>query len=144
MAEMLSKRMSFAEWGPEGTALILVIEVTETREFVGEVLMKHRSQEHRLGELGYSLLPSAQGHGYAREASQRMVEFAFNELDLHRIEVRMDGRNAGSQRLAESLGFRKEAHFIKNEFIQEEWTDELVYALLKEEWNVLSGLSSSG
>lgn len=141
--ESLNKRLQHRDFEPEGAGLILVIEEKSTGHFLGEVLMKNRSEEHRLGELGYSLLPRAQGRGVAREASIRLVDYAFRDLNLHRVEVRMDGRNLASQRLAESLGFRKEAHFIKNEFIQDEWTDELVYALLAEEWLRLSGSASS-
>ena len=33
------------------------------------------------------------------------------------------------------LGLRQEAHFVRNEFLKGEWTDELVFAMLAEEWN---------
>jgi RimJ/RimL family protein N-acetyltransferase len=34
----------------------------------------------------------------------------------------------------EHLGMRREAHFVQNEFVKGEWTDEVVYAMLEDEW----------
>ena len=39
-----------------------------------------------------------------------------------------------SARVLERLGMRREAHFVRSEFIKGEWTDEVVYAMLEEEW----------
>ena len=58
----------------------------------------------------------------------------FDELGLHRIEGRIDARNTPSARVLERLGMRREAHFVQNEFIKGEWTDEVVYAVLAAEW----------
>jgi RimJ/RimL family protein N-acetyltransferase len=37
--------------------------------------------------------------------------------------------------LAERLGFRNEAHFVKSLFLRDEWRDEMVYAVLNDDWN---------
>jgi RimJ/RimL family protein N-acetyltransferase len=42
--------------------------------------------------------------------------------------------NAGSWRLMERLGMRREAHFVKNCYHDGVWVDEYVYAILAEEW----------
>ena len=42
--------------------------------------------------------------------------------------------SATSARVLERLGMRREAHFVRNEFIKGEWTDEVVYAMLEDEW----------
>jgi RimJ/RimL family protein N-acetyltransferase len=47
---------------------------------------------------------------------------------------RIDARNQGSARVLERLGLRREAHFVSNEIMHGEWTDEVVYALLEDEW----------
>ena len=36
--------------------------------------------------------------------------------------------------MLERLGFRKEAHFIKSIFVDGEWIDDVIYAILKDEW----------
>jgi RimJ/RimL family protein N-acetyltransferase len=32
------------------------------------------------------------------------------------------------------LGLRQEAHLVENEWVKGEWTDEIVYAMLRDEW----------
>jgi RimJ/RimL family protein N-acetyltransferase len=55
---------------------------------------------------------------------------------LHRIVACLDARNVASARLAERLGMRREAHFVSNEMFKGEWTDEVIYAMLAEDWAV--------
>ncbi len=53
---------------------------------------------------------------------------------MHRVTARIDGRNKASARLAARLGLRQEAHLVRNEMFKGEWSDELVFAMLAEEW----------
>jgi RimJ/RimL family protein N-acetyltransferase len=63
-----------------------------------------------------------------------VLRLGFEDLGLHRIFGRIDGRNTASARVLERLGMRREAHFIQNEIVKGEWTDEVVYALTEDEW----------
>ena len=63
-----------------------------------------------------------------------LLELAFNRYDLHRVVGRCDGRNAPSIRSLEKAGLRQEAHFVENEFVKGEWTDEIVLAILRRDW----------
>ena len=56
------------------------------------------------------------------------------DLKKHRITASIDPRNTSSIRLIERLGFRKEAHFKQSLFFHGEWVDDLIYAMLAEEW----------
>jgi RimJ/RimL family protein N-acetyltransferase len=47
---------------------------------------------------------------------------------------RIDARNSASAAVLERLGMRREAHFVENEWVKGEWTDEVVYAVLASEW----------
>ena len=84
--------------------------------------------------LWYVLDPAVQGRGYATEATRRVIELAFEELDLHRVWADVDPRNVPSIRVAERLGMRKEAHHVENVCIDDEWCDTLIYAMLRREW----------
>ena len=59
-------------------------------------------------------------------------------LGAHRVVARLDARNDASRHLLERLGMRQEAHLVKNEFVKGEWTDELVFAVLDDEWDSLA------
>jgi len=123
-----------SELTDEGQHLSLAVLERETGTLVGDVVLMWHSREHRAGEIGYVIHPDYSGNGYATEAGAALLRLGFDELGLHRIVGRLDARNTGSARVLERLGMRPEAHFIHNEFIKGEWTDELVYAVLASEW----------
>jgi RimJ/RimL family protein N-acetyltransferase len=122
----------------EGQGLTLGVELIEGRRLIGDVILFFRSHEHAGGELGYVFHPDAGGQGYATEAGAAMLALAFDHLGLHRVIARLDARNDPSARLAARLGMRREAHFIHNEMFKGEWSDEIVYAILAEEWRGLA------
>jgi RimJ/RimL family protein N-acetyltransferase len=101
---------------------------------VGTINLWYTSFEHRNAELGYSLLPGHQGHGYAVESSRALLDWAFTVAGVHRVEARLEPRNVASARVAEKLGMRREAHFVENEWVKGEWSSEAVYAILEREW----------
>ena len=116
----------------EGQSLTLAAELAG--QVIGDVVLFFRSREHAGGELGYVFHPDFTGQGYAREACAAVLALAFEQLGLHRIVARLDGRNERSARLAAALGLRREAEFKLNEIFKGEWSDELVYAMLADEW----------
>ena len=63
-----------------------------------------------------------------------MLRLGFDDFGLHRVIGRIDARNTASARVLERLGMRREAHFLQNEMIKGEWTDEVVFAMLEHEW----------
>lgn len=118
----------------EGDWLVLAVVWRETGALVGEVNLQWRSREHRQGELGYILNPAYHGRGFATEAAAVVLRLGFEGLGLHRVVGRLDARNAASARVLERLGMRREAHLLQNEIVKGEWTDEIVYAMLRHEW----------
>lgn len=118
----------------EGDDLTLAVVLPETGTVIGDVLLVWVSGEHRQGEIGYIFHPDHCGHGYATEAARVMLRVGFECLGLHRVIGRLDGRNTASARVLERLGMRREAHLVENELVKGEWTDELVYAILEDEW----------
>ena len=134
MADVLKKRMAALNPPQPGSTLVLAVVLQETHRVIGEVSLAYRSGEHLQGEIGFVFNPNFQGKGYAKEATQAVLELGFEKLKLHRLSGHCDARNISSFKLMESLGMRREAHFIQNEKFKGEWSDELVYALLREEW----------
>ena len=118
----------------EGQALTLGVELAETGRLIGDLVLFFRSREHAGGELGYVFHPDVAGQGYATEAARAILGLAFHQFGLHRVIARLDARNESSAKLAARLGMRKEAHFVRNELFKGEWSDEVVYAILSEEF----------
>lgn len=130
----LDKRVTRVALQEEGDVLDLGVTLRETGRLIGQVLLIWTSREHQQGEIGYVLHPDFHGRGYAPEASVEMLRLGFEELGLHRIVGRLDGRNAASARVLEKLGMRKEAHLVENERVKGEWCDEVIFAMLSREW----------
>ena len=118
----------------EGQALTLGVEVRETGELAGDVVLFWHSRLNAGGELGYVFNSDVGGRGYATEAASATLRLGFDGLGLHRIIARIDERNEPSARLARRLGMRQEARLVRNELFKGEWSTELVFAMLAEEW----------
>lgn len=58
------------------------------------------------GELGYWISSAAAGKGLTTEALNGLISWAFEDLGLHRVELRAGVDNVPSNRVAEKLGFR--------------------------------------
>ena len=74
------------------------------------------------------------GQNICSEATNLIVEYAFNELNLYKLYAGIFSPNKGSCRCAEKSGFIREAIFKKDMFIEGEFVDTFVYSLLKENW----------
>jgi RimJ/RimL family protein N-acetyltransferase len=132
--ERLATQWAETELTGEGQTLTLGVQLAETGELIGDVILFWHSQEHRAGEIGYVLNPAYGGHGYATEAAQALLGLGFDGLGLHRIVVRLDERNVPSAKLAARLGMRQEARLVQNEWFKGEWSTELDFAMLAGEW----------
>lgn len=80
--------------------------------------------------IGYFLDHHHNGKGYATEAIKALVDYAFEELHLHRIEAGVMPRNVPSQRVLEKAGFHREGIARKNVNINGIWEDHQVLAIL--------------
>ena len=131
---MVAQRTSARALTAEGQSLCLVAELAGPGGVVGDCVLFWRSRASKRGEIGYILDPAYRGRGLATEAAGALLRLGFEGLGLHRIVARCDARNTASARVMERAGLRREAHFVQNEFVKGEWTDELLYAILRSEW----------
>ena len=131
---IVAERAGLAVLTETGKAITLVAEMAQTRELVGDCMLFWRSKEHEQGEVGYVFNPAYHGRGYATEAVGALLRLGFEGLGLHRIAGHLDARNTASARVLERAGLRREAHLVENEFVRGEWADELIYGILRREW----------
>jgi ribosomal-protein-alanine N-acetyltransferase len=86
------------------------------------------------GEIWYKLAPAFWAKGYATEAVKTILDFGFNQLQLHRIEAGCAVENIGSIKVLEKAGFTKEGRTRKLLPIRGEWHDNFGFAILEEDW----------
>jgi ribosomal-protein-alanine N-acetyltransferase len=110
-----------------------IIKSKDSLEFVGEIGMRLSSKKYSKGELHYSLLPSQWGNGFATEAVQAIINFGFNELQLHRITAGTAVDNIASTKVLEKVGMTREGHCRKILPLKSGWADNYEYAILEED-----------
>ncbi|MFP3914939.1 MAG: GNAT family N-acetyltransferase [Actinomycetota bacterium] len=85
--------------------------------------------------VGYWLGAGHWRKGVMTEALSALIDFAFHEIGVVKIEAEVFKRNTAGPALAEALGMRKEAEIRRAVLKRGEWLDELTYGLLPEEWS---------
>lgn len=112
----------------------LGIILKETNKLVGDIGIHFMDTDNLQVEIGFTLSLEYQGKGYAKEAVVGVINYLFNNLYKHRIIASVDPRNVKSIALLERIGMKIEAHFKKSIWFNGEWADDVVYAVLEEEW----------
>ena len=119
-------------WENGGAATFAVVE-NETGRFIGVAsLMINR--EHRRAELGYWIALDRWSRGYATESNQRLVDFGFEVLGLHRIEARHFLRNPASGKVMLKLGMQPEGVERDRAMKGDRFESLAVYSILEDEW----------
>lgn len=84
--------------------------------------------------IGYWIDQDLAGKGLVPEAVVLVLQFAFEALGLHRVEVAIVPRNLSSRRVVEKLNLRAEGVAVGFLEINGEWEDHVRYAMTTEEW----------
>ncbi|MSO97102.1 MAG: N-acetyltransferase [Rhodospirillaceae bacterium] len=96
----------------------------------------------RSGSLGYYIAADFARRGYMSEGLSLVLDRAFTDLKLHRLEANVQPGNAASLGLIQRLGFHKEGFSPGYLQIDGVWRDHERWAILAEEWLGANGLSS--
>jgi RimJ/RimL family protein N-acetyltransferase len=88
---------------------MFAIERLQAHRVIGETGIYVEAAAGRTGDMGWSLQRDFFGQGYATEAAQRLIAYAFAERGLLRLMASMSALNASSVRLCERMGMRREA-----------------------------------
>ena len=111
------------------------VALRSTGRLIGDCAAKPEADDPRQCEIGFTIATEHQGRGYATEAARLLVGYLFTGRDKHRITAYCDARNAASAAVLERLGMRREGHLRESTWAKGEWTDDLVYGLLRDEWH---------
>ncbi|MEU4219667.1 GNAT family protein [Actinoplanes sp. NPDC026623] len=108
------------------------VELASRGTHIGDVGV-NLNDNLRQAEIGYTIAPEHQGHGYATEAVRAVLDHLFRR-GLHKVSAECDARNVASARVLERLGFTREGLLRGHTWIKGEWTDDLIYGLLEEDY----------
>ena len=109
------------------------IERTADKVHIGDVGVALHENKMQ-ADIGFTLAPAYQKRGYAAEAVRGMLDHLFRVRGLHKVSAEADARNIASARLLERVGFVREGLLRAHTWIKNEWTDDLIYGVLADEW----------
>jgi ribosomal-protein-alanine N-acetyltransferase len=118
----------------EGTGARLAVGRIGDSTFIGWCGLHRWNQDYRSASLGYCYAHAAWGHGYATEAAHMLLWWAFDTLDLNRVQAEVDTRNAASARVLEKLGFVREGTLREDCVVNGEVSDSWLYGLIRRDW----------
>ena len=116
------------------TSLQLGIERRADRMLIGTCTLFQFHGPSRRAEMGYVLGRPYWGFGYMNQALRALLRYAFETLDLNRLEADIDPRNTASAKTLERLGFQKEGYLRERWIVDHEVSDTALYGLLRREW----------
>ena len=117
-----------------GGWLQIAIARTGDGSLVGDCAFAPQAHEARTVEIGFTVAPEHQGIGYAREAISLLLRYLFDHLGKHRVTASCDSRNVPSAKVLAAVGMRREGHLVESTWSNNEWTDDLLFAILEREW----------
>lgn len=104
-------------------------------EYVGSMGFHTIRKTHEWVEIGYWLSKDCTGKGIMTECVKAMVNYGFNDLGLHRIQIKCDADNVKSKAIPERLGFTLEGTTREDHKKEDgRFSDGLIYGLLRSEW----------
>jgi ribosomal-protein-serine acetyltransferase len=103
-------------------------------EIIGVLGVHAIDWANRNTSIGYWLAAPARGRGVMTTAVRALLDHAFYEWGLHRVEIHCAPDNHRSRAIPERLGFREEARLRETELVGGRYLDSVVYGILEGEW----------
>jgi ribosomal-protein-serine acetyltransferase len=89
---------------------------------------------HRNCSIGYWIEEAFAGHGIVSRSCIAMLNHLFDELHVHRVEIRCGTGNFRSCAIPQRLGFQREGVAREAEWVGGRWIDLVVWSMLEDDW----------
>ena len=100
-------------------------------KFLGAGGLNDWDQKNQKAEIGFWLLPESWGKGYMTEAMPAICNYAFNNMNIHRIEGFVESNNAGCKKALAKLSFEHEGRMLDCEIKDGNFISVDIYASIK-------------
>jgi len=112
----------------------LTFWIKENEKIIGSVGLFKIDKVIRKGEVGYWISKENSGKGITKKSVQAILKYAFEDLNLNRVEARIATLNEASKYVVKSIGFQLEGVMRQDSFINKKYHDMEVYGILKNEF----------
>ncbi|MFC1753042.1 GNAT family N-acetyltransferase [Thermoproteota archaeon] len=118
----------------KGEKAAYTILLNETGEVVGSIGLNNINWRSRNAKIGTFVMPEYWGRGINTEAKHLLINYAFNQLGLQRLELHIAEKNIRSYKATEKLGAVLEGVLRRNAKLRGRYHNMRVYGILREEW----------
>ena len=116
-------------------AVVLGIAVQESDELIGITGIDQIDHRSRHGRFGIIIgVKDAWNKGYGTETTRLMVRYAFDVVNLNRVWLHVHEHNIGAIRAYEKAGFRVEGRLRQENYLDGQYHDTIVMAILRQDW----------
>ncbi len=115
-----------------------VMGIWDKSTLIGEIWIEPLDWKVPVIEIGYFVVKKHEGKGIVTRSVQLCLDFMFNKLNAHRVEIRTNDDNHRSFKVAERCGFTKEAHLRENTKLNDKIVGRQFYGLLKSEYEKIN------
>jgi ribosomal-protein-serine acetyltransferase len=112
----------------------LVSGIWYRNRIVGVIGFNSIDWQNRIAHIGYWLDAESRGNGLVTRGCSALIDYAFNELELNRIEIHCAEGNTKSRAIPEKLGFSQEGLVRQAEWLYDHFVDHVIYGMLATEW----------
>lgn len=119
----------------EGKGYTFAIRLREDDRLIGNVSLMSIDPKNRSATYGIAIAdPDARGQGYGREATELILRFGFEELNLHRIQLWVFSYNERAIRMYRQVGFQVEGRSRDAVFRDGRYHDSILMSILEHEY----------
>ena len=111
------------------------IEWKENSKLIGSIDFVQYDRKNFSAEIGYVLNRKYWNKGIMTEALKEIIKFGFDEMNLTRIETKLDSMNVASEKVMQKNGLKYEGTLRKKEFLKNKFIDVKYYSILKDEYS---------
>jgi RimJ/RimL family protein N-acetyltransferase len=122
-----------------GVPFFLAVQANEGEKVMGFLSLRFTDGEMLQAILYVAVHREFQRQGFGAEALTGALRFCFDGISLHRVQAFCDGENTAARQLFEKAGMRREAEFVRDHKVGEQWANTLAYAILRDEFGKTAG-----
>lgn len=119
----------------EKKAFTFAVELNQDTKLIGGTGLSNFNWTSRSAEVGISIYdPEYWGKGYGAETLELILDFAFRDLNMNRVELEVFDFNKRAYRCYLKVGFKEVGRKRKSCFIEGKYYDAILMDILREEW----------
>ena len=113
----------------------LTLGIEYRGDIVGVIGFHEFDSDNRQTSMGYWISASHQRKGIVSSSCKRLIEYAFTDLRLNRVIMRIAKDNTRSRRVAERIGLAHEGTCRQSVWLYDHFVDQVIYAMVANQWS---------